>query len=414
VAIAITLVAAANLQSWFKLTPDEAVVAHSLLLIVGIGTAIGMPITVFSGVLEGFQRFAFIGTIQTIAVVLRAACIVIGLSAGRGIVFVGEVTVALNLAAALVLMSMAFRICPPGLLHWNSVSGSTLGALAKFGVVTFWITVSYVLRFQVDSLVVAAFISVPAVAFFTAGGKLVSSTVEVVQTMAQVFTPMSSALHATGSVDGLRRVLVVGNRYCAFVAFPLAAVLLLIGTRVIQAWLGAPYVSSQSVLMILIVPTTLFTAQASSPKVLYGMHRHKTLAVVLLIEGVANLVLSMALAPRYGINGVAMGTAIPLFCTCVFFLPIHLCHVLQLRLRDFVVDCFAYPFFLTIPVALALYFLDILIPGRSLKELFEILFLTGLLYGLELVVYFWLVEYPKISAQRAASIQAAVASPSGE
>jgi O-antigen/teichoic acid export membrane protein len=413
-AMAITLVTAANLQSWFKLNPEETAVAHALLLVVGIGTAIGMPITVFSGVLEGFQRFAFIGTIQTIAVVLRAAFIVFGLSAGRGIVFVGEVTVVLNLAAALVLTSMAFRICPPGLLHWNSVSGATLGALAKFGVVTFWITVSYVLRFQVDSMVVAGFISVSAVAFFTAGGKLVSSTVEVVQTMAQVFTPMSSALHATGSMDGLRRVLMVGNRYCAFVAFPLGAVLLLIGTRVIQAWLGAPYVSSQSVLMILIVPTTLFTAQASSPKVLYGMHRHKTLAVVLLIEGVANLLLSMALAPRYGINGVAMGTAIPLFCTCVFFLPIHLCRVLHLRLRDFVVDCFAYPLLLTIPLALAVHLLDIRIQGRSRRELFEILFLAGLLYGIELLVYFWFVEYPKMSARRTAATEAASVSSSGE
>lgn len=414
VAVAITLVASLNLQSWSKLNPEETATAHALLLIVGIATAVGMPIGVFSGVLEGFQRFAFIGTVQTFSVVLRAALIVIGLSAGHGIVYVGAVTVAFNLIVAVTLMIKALSLCPPGLVRWSQVSFSTLGTLAKFGVVTFWLTVAYVLRFQLDSWVVATFISVPAVAFFMAGGKLVSSTVEVVQTMAQVLTPMSSALHATGSIAGLRRVLLVGNRYCSFVAFPLAAVLLIIGSRVIQAWLGAPYISSQSVLVILMVPTALFSAQASSPKVLYGMHRHHTLAKALLIEGVANLVLSAALARPYGINGVAMGTAIPLFCSCVFFLPIHLCRVLEIRLRDFVAECFLWPLLLALPFAMALHLLDVRFATRSLKELFEILILAGLLYGLELLAYFWFVEYPQFTARRAAALEAANASSSGE
>jgi O-antigen/teichoic acid export membrane protein len=406
VAVLITLVAAANLQSWFKLTPDETAAAHGLLLIVGIATAIGMPLTVFSGVLEGCQRFAFIGTVQTISVLVRAILIVIGLSAGHGIVFVGGVTVALNLAASLVFTGKALRICPGSLVRWQGMNRSTLSALAGFGIVTFWMGIAQVLRFQVDAMVVATFISVPAVTFFAAGGKLASYSIEVVTAMAQVFTPLSSALHATGSTDGLRRVLVVGNRYCAFVAFPMAAGLFLIGARVIQAWLGAPYVSSQSVLMILIIPSTLWIAQASSVRVLYGMHHHKTLAVVMLVESIVNLIVSIALARPYGINGVAMGTAIPLFCTSVFFLPIHLCRLLQLRLRDFVWDCFGYPFLLTIPMALMVHLLDIRIQGRSWRELVEIVFIACLLYGLELLVYFWFVEYPEITARRGAAIAA--------
>ena len=101
-AAVITLVTASNLQSWFHLTASDAAAARGLLLVVGIGTAIGIPLTVFSGVLEGSQRFAFIGTVQSIAVLSRAALIVMGLSAGHGIVFVGGVTVALNLAASLL------------------------------------------------------------------------------------------------------------------------------------------------------------------------------------------------------------------------------------------------------------------------------------------------------------------------
>jgi O-antigen/teichoic acid export membrane protein len=219
--------------------------------------------------------------------------------------------------------------------------------------------------------------------------------------MAQVFTPMTSALHSRGSVDGLRRMLTLGNHCSALVAFPISAVLLLIGPRFLQVWLGAKYVSSQSVLAILIVPTTLYIAQAGSPKILYGMAHHKTLALVLLVEGVANLFLSVVLARSYGINGVAMGTAIPLFCTSVLFLPIHLCRLLHLRLRDFLFDSFAYPILLTVPVAIMVRVLDARIVSRSWRELAAILSSAALLYGFELFAYFWFVEFPKPPLQAA-------------
>jgi len=399
-ATVISLVAAANVQSWFKLSPGDAETAHALLLVVGIGTAIGMPIALFAGVLEGLQRFALVGAVQALGTIVRAVVIVLGLLAGHGIVFVCGVTVCVNLATAFVLMWAAFRICSRKLLRWSYASRSTLSAMAAFGLVTFWIGIAQVFRFQLDSMVVAACISVPAVTFFAAGGRLVNYATDVVQALAQVFTPMSSALHASGSVDGLRRVLILGNRYSAFVAFPISATLLLIGGRFIQAWLGPQYVSSQSVLAILIVPTALYLAQATSPKILYGMARHKTLAVVLFAEGLANLVLSVALARPYGLNGVAMGTAIPLFCTAVFFLPMHLCRLLQLRLRDFLWGAFGYPILLTLPLALAVHVLDTRLPSRSWKELVEIVSVTVLLYGVELLVYFWFVEYPKLVSRK--------------
>ena len=396
----ISLVAAANVQAWFDLSAGDAEEARALLLVVGIGTAVGMPVALFGGVLEGLQRFALVGSVQAVGTIVRAAVIYFGLSAGHGIVFVGGVTVGVNLATAAVVMWAAFRICSPKLLRWSYASRSTLSAMAAFGLVTFWIGIAQVFRFQLDSMVVAACISVPAVTFFAAGGRLVNYATDVVQALAQVFTPMSSALHASGSTDGLRRVLILGNRYSAFVAFPISVTLLLIGSRFIQVWLGVQYVSSQSVLAILIVPTALYLAQATSPKILYGMARHKTLAMVLLAEGVANLVLSVTLSRPYGLNGVAMGTAIPLFCTAVFFLPIHLCRLLQLRLRDFLWGAFGYPILLTVPVALVIRILDARLPSRSWKELLEIVFAAVTVYAVELLVYFWFVEYPNLATRK--------------
>ncbi len=60
--------------------------------------------------------------------------------------------------------------------------------------------------------------------------------------------------------------------------------------------------------------------------------------------------LSILLSRHFGIAGVALGTAIPLTVTSVFFPPRHLCHELDITLRTFLTQ--AYFLLLTLCVPL--------------------------------------------------------------
>jgi O-antigen/teichoic acid export membrane protein len=177
---------------------------------------------------------------------------------------------------------------------------------------------------------------------------------DVVQLLATVFTPMFSYLDAVGDRQRLRDTLVQGNRYSSFVAFSLAAALLVMGKSIIRVWVGPQYETSYGILVVLAIPMALFAAQAASPRVLYGMARHRTLAVALLVEGVANVALSILLLRRYGLLGVALGTAVPMAITSVFFLPAHVCRAVGLRLRDYLRDAHLYPLLLAIAFGLVL------------------------------------------------------------
>jgi O-antigen/teichoic acid export membrane protein len=142
---------------------------------------------------------------------------------------------------------------------------------------------------------------------------------------------------------------------CAMVTFPLAAILVILGKPVIEAWMGAKYISvSYPVLLVLIVPSTVMLMQVASSRVLFGMGKHKTLAKVTLLEGVANLVLSIILVRKYGIIGDAVGTAIPLTFTMLLFLPHHLCRILKLRLLSYLRHAFLLPIALNVPLVIVL------------------------------------------------------------
>jgi hypothetical protein len=84
------------------------------------------------------------------------------------------------------------------------------------------------------------------------------------------------------------------------------------------------------------------------------MSLHKTLAYIVLMEGCANLILSMALVRPLGIVGDALGTAIPMLCTALFFLPRHMCRQLDIPVRTFLIEAYFYPTVLCLPLILIL------------------------------------------------------------
>jgi O-antigen/teichoic acid export membrane protein len=189
---------------------------------------------------------------------------------------------------------------------------------------------------------------------------------------------------------GLRKIFVAGNRACALIIFPMAAILIILGKSVIEAWVGARYVAtSYPVLLVLVIPSTVMLAQSASSRVLFGMAKHKTLAMVTLLEGGANLLLSILLVRRFGILGDAVGTAIPLACTTLFFLPRHLCHVLKLRLGVYLREAFLLPLMLCGPLVAVLLLIRHWFVAHNYLQLAIQLLLGSAVYGVGLLWAIW-------------------------
>ena len=377
----------------FNVGPEWRETGRLLLLVVGIGTAVTTPLAFFSNVIEGFQRFAVNGWIQMVNALVRAGLLVFFLSRGYGILAVAGITVMMNFLSAFTVMVLAFRLAPQVSIRPSYAGWDTFRELRSFGVIGFLIAVAQPIRFQMDSLVIAKMLTIESVTMFSNGARLSIYSIDILQMMVQIFTPMASAAQATGEHDRQRRLFIMSNRYSGFVALPLGAIFLIMGQTILRAWVGEKYVEiGYAVLAILTVPMTIHLMQAGSPKMLLGMARHKTLAIVLLIEALANLILSIALVPHYGLLGVAWGTAIPLLASNLFFLPLHVCSLLKVRIWDFLVEAYSYPLVAVIPFALALRAADQWIQAKHFSGVVATLALGGVVYVAELALYYLLVE----------------------
>ena len=365
----LTVVLSSYVGKLFRIPPGMERQTHILLLLVGSAVSLGFPLGVFGGMLEGLQRFYIQNWTSIATTLLRAALIVHFLNRGHGLITVALITVALPIVGSIARGILVFRFCPVP-LGLKYVDKESFHHMATYGGTTFLVIVAAQLRFRTDELVLGGMMSTIAITYFSIGARIVDYAQEFVSSMAQIFVPMSSQSEAKGDLERLRKVYVAGNRMCALLILPITVVLILLGKHVIRIWVGARYIpTSYPVLVILIIPFTLMLMQAASGRVLFGIGKHQALAKVTLMEGIANVILSIALVPPLGVVGDALGTAIPLSLTFLFFLPRHLGKQLGVPVRTFVRQAFSLPILLTLPLVGVVWFANRFFTPRNLVQL---------------------------------------------
>lgn len=342
IVLLIAIAAAHGVQRWFHLPPESAAAVPAMVLLLGADTAVGLPCSVFGGVLEGLQRFAFVNLTQVAVSLARGALIVGTLHAGGGLLAVTVVAVAAHFAGSCVIVSRALRFLPALPLR-EGLNRSTLRTMGGHSTSAFVMGIADRLRFQADALVIGAFSAPAAIAYFALAARLSDVLGGVVQMMAQVVTPASSHLYASGQGERLRDVVVRANQVCAWLMLPGTVLLVLCGRTLIGLWIGEGYAGIYPVFLILLCGKMLFFSQAAAPRVLLGIGFHGRFVRLLACEAILNLALSIALVRRWGIAGVAIGTALPMAFTAIVLLPRLLARLLGVPALRYLRSVYAAP-----------------------------------------------------------------------
>jgi O-antigen/teichoic acid export membrane protein len=383
ISMVVTTVLSSYVERVFHIPAGMHSEARLLLLMVGASVSLGFPLGVFGGMLEGLQRFYILNWTSIASTLIRAGLIVYFLHRGYGLLTVALITVSLPICSSILRGIIVFHLCPIP-LGLKYVDRQSFRDMATYGGTTFLVIVAGRLRFRTDELVLGGMMTTVAITYFSFGARIVDYASEFVTSMAQIFVPMASQSDATGNTDRLRKIYIIGNRTCAFLIFPIAAILIVLGKHIIRIWVGARYVPhSYPVLVVLIIPFALMLMQGASPRVLFGMGKHQTLAKVTLIEGIANLILSVALVAMLpaslGVVGDALGTAIPLSFTFLYFMPFHLRKQIGVPVGSFVRQAYLLPALLTTPLVVALVIVNRHFRPRNLIQLvIEVLALVSL------------------------------------
>jgi O-antigen/teichoic acid export membrane protein len=348
-AMTVTLFISYFADQLLKVPPGMHSQARLLLLLAGASVSLGFPLGISGGILEGLQRYYLLNWTAVAMSLTRAALIVFFLHRGYGLTTIVLITVLLPILMAIIRGMIVMRLMPiPYGLKY--IHREAFRQMAHFSGATMVIIVAAQMRFQTDSLIIGRMLSAAAITYFTVASRPTSYAFQFVVALAQVFVPMSSQSEAVGNLDRVRKMYIAGNRACAFIILPISATLLILGKSVIEVWVGAKYVPlSYPTLVILTIPMTLMMMQGASGRILIGLGKHRQWAAISLIEGIANVILSVALVRPLGIEGDALGTAIPLAFSMLYFFPRHMKKQLGVRVRTFLREAYTLPLLLILP-----------------------------------------------------------------
>ena len=359
VAILVSFVLAAVAVKWFKIPPELLTSARIVVCLAGITVATSMISGVFGGVVVGLQRLELVNAIESGVMILRASCIVVALRVGYGIITLGIIQLASSLVAGVVIVVIAFRNYPELRIAAGRVERKHLQAVFSFGVYSFFLHIFSYLILYTDAVVIAAILPIVMVTFFSIASNLVTYSRQLVGGITSAFTPMASALEARGEHAFLQQETLNWTRYSTSLILAIGITFLIRGGTFIGLWMGPSYaLLSGHVLTVLTIGTIVAMAGSIPWGLSFGLGRHKPLVPVFLVEAVANLGLSIWLAHKLGVVGVAWGTTIPEIAITGTFWPWYMGRVLGIPVLQFIRNAWLRPVVAIVPFALATYVIE--------------------------------------------------------
>ena len=165
-----------HLDTLFHLTAEQAATGKWVLLIIGVNAALNFPFSIFGGVVMGFQRQHINASVPITSSILLVITNVFMLTAGYGLVPLVLATGAVRVLTYVAYASNAYRVFPALRLSPALFRRERLKEVTGFSIYASIIDWSYKLNYQVDPLVVGAFLGAAPVAVWSIADRIVTAT----------------------------------------------------------------------------------------------------------------------------------------------------------------------------------------------------------------------------------------------
>jgi len=334
-AYAVAGVIAFNLEHIFHLSPDQVAIGRKVFLIVSVNVVLGLPFSVFGGVVNGFQRYYLNNTIAITTSVLVAIANVMVLKMGYGIVELVAVTTAIRVVSLLAYRRSAYKAFPLLSIRWSHVRLTRLKEVTGFSIFLLAIDVASKINYSADTMVIGAVLGTAAIAIWSVAARLIDVTRMLTGVVSRFLFPTIVDSGTRNRLDQLRTLLVEGTRLSLAAAVPMAAITAVLGAPLVHAWVGPKFSGSVPVIWILAIVVTIRIGATTAATMLKGCGLHQLVAWHSLALAVSNLVLSIIFARMFGLPGVALGTLLPVAVVCLLVYVPAACHRAELSIALF-------------------------------------------------------------------------------
>jgi|SRR5579872_1371288 len=384
----------AALAPRFTTHPGDAFLFRRLILILGMSIGLMFPSRVYKGVLEAHLRFDIASGLDLLSLSLRTALIFPVLDAGYGVLGLAWTTLLAGIPSFLLQIYFAHKQLPFLRINrrfWKRTTARSLFSYSSYSLIA---NLANVLRFKLDAVVVAGYISLAAVTHYRIGSVLTQYFFDLMSAMMGVFPAVFSRQDGARAYEEMNRTFFFASKLAICISSFIGFGMLMWGRAFIIRWMGPKYADSYAVLLILVIGVTISLWQGPSISLLFGISKHKVFAICNALEGVANLGLSLWLVRSYGMYGVALGTLFPMVVNKLFVQPVYVCWVAKIDFWEYVRRSGR-----TLAVVAGALVIPFLLSVKFIQPNYKVLFGIGLLSALTYGICLWLFEFSPMETQ---------------
>lgn len=306
---------------YFKLTSEGAALARTLFLASGAISLLAWPLTAGGAVLQGLQRYDLTA---------RANMTII---AGTSLAYLGTVllkespltllllTSGVSLVGSAWMAAAARRELGGVRVSPKLANRATFRQVVSFSWPIFVMQVAGVLVYQqTDRVVLGVFVGAASIALYEAASKMHSLVRQLAAITSSAVLPAASQLNAEQRHDTIRTLFLRGTKYSVAFIAPIVVSLMVLAQPLLVAWLGKGFASQTTAAQLYVSYWLLNANVGVASQIVVGLNRLRFILWYTIVATIANVTISVALAPRLGVLGVIIGTTVPYWIGFPFYM----------------------------------------------------------------------------------------------
>ncbi|MDB5047961.1 MAG: hypothetical protein JWO30_1032 [Fibrobacteres bacterium] len=311
-------VASLFFSRFFHVQADAVSGVRVSLVLMGSVMALRLPLSVFSAVLAGAQRFDIISGISLSVKLLNAALVVLVLKTHHGLMGFAIVVSSTQLLENLALAYAARKIVPGIRFRPFAFQRRAFVELFHYGIFNFLINLFGQGCAVFGTFLIGHKVAAEAVTFFSIGSELMPYMGGLVSAVSIPLLQIVIPMDVHSDLAAMRELLLTGTRYLFALVCLIGLNLVVVGPDFLAQWMGAkyldprPYGSSGTVLILLTLANVAALSSAVAQQILFGRRKNKLFAAFTVVETISTIILALLLVPRWGILGVAVASLVPM------------------------------------------------------------------------------------------------------
>lgn len=323
------------------------------------------------GIMNGHQEFVLRNKIQTLGIVVRLGLTYLLLTLEASLVWLAVVQLCTFTCEFSVAMVMVRRRYPNVHIRLRNFDRGMVRQILSFSLFVLLLQLGAQVAFRTDSLVIGAVLPLSSIPHFSVPSSLALYVIQFVIAIAAVVMAKASELEAKGRLEDLREMVLKWSKLTLSFTLVASLFLIILGPRFIAWWIDPAYEKpAGAVLQILMISNLVYLpARGVALPLLMGMGKPGRATLAYLAASILNLGMSVALVRPFGLNGVALGTAVPNVAFAVYVVWLG-CRTLEIPIGHYVEYVVGRTVVGALPVAALLVWLRFFQDVRGFMELF--------------------------------------------